>query len=78
MVRNEDKKKYHLVKWEELLVNKKAGGLSIRNMKEQNQSLMKKQQWKFATEEVLLWKEAILAKYGMEDNWMTKNVITPY
>ncbi|WMV32608.1 hypothetical protein MTR67_025993 [Solanum verrucosum] len=34
--------------------------------------------WKFATEEGMLWKEAILAKYGMEDNWITKNVTTPY
>lgn len=25
---NEDKKKYHLVKWEEQLVNKKGGGLT--------------------------------------------------
>ena len=31
-----------------------------------------------STEKGILWKEAILAKYGMEDNWMTKNVITPY
>ena len=59
-------------------MNKKAGGLSIRNMKKQNQSLMMKWLWKFATEEGMLWKEAILAKYGMEDNWMTKNVVTPY
>ena len=39
---------------------------------------MMKWLWKFATEEEMLWKEAILAKYGMGDNWMTKNVITPY
>jgi len=75
---NEDKKKYHLVKWEDLSVNKKAGGLSIRNMKKQNQSLMMKWLWKFATEEGMLWIEAILAKYGMEDYWITKNVTTPY
>ena len=26
----------------------------------------------------MLWKEAILEKYGMEHNWITKNVTTPY
>ncbi|WMV24629.1 hypothetical protein MTR67_018014 [Solanum verrucosum] len=75
---SEDKKKYHLVKWEELLVDKKAGGLSIRNMKKQNRSLMMKWLWKFATDEGMLWKEAIVAKYGLEDKWMTKIVTTPY
>ena len=39
-------------------------------MKKQNQSLMMKWLWKFATADGLLWKEAILAKYGMEDNWI--------
>lgn len=37
---NKGKKIYHLIKLEELLVDKKAGGLKIRNMKKQNQSLM--------------------------------------
>uniref|UniRef100_A0A0V0HUE9 Putative ovule protein n=1 Tax=Solanum chacoense TaxID=4108 RepID=A0A0V0HUE9_SOLCH len=45
----------------ELLVDKKAGGLSIRNMKKQNWSLMMKWLWKFATDEGMLWKEAIVA-----------------
>ena len=36
---NEDKKKFHLVKWEEVRRNKKEGKLGIRYMKKQNKSL---------------------------------------
>jgi len=75
---SEDKKKFHLVKWEELIVNKDTGGLGIRNLRKQNQSLMLKWLWKFANEDHTLWKEVIIAKYGMEDKWMTKVVNTPY
>ena len=45
---SEDKKKYHLVKWEELLVSKRGGGLNIRDQSTQNKSLMMKWLWKFA------------------------------
>ena len=51
---NEDKK-FHLVKWEELIVSKNTGGLGIRNFREQNQSLMMKWFWKFANEDNMLW-----------------------
>ena len=39
---SEDKKKYHLVKWEELLVSKRGGGLNIIDLSVQNKSLMMK------------------------------------
>ncbi|XP_049373036.1 uncharacterized protein LOC125838027 [Solanum verrucosum] len=68
---NEDKMKYHLVKYEEMNISKKIGGVSIRNMKFQNQSLMMKWLWKFASAVNSLWKEVIAAKYGMSDKWMT-------
>uniref|UniRef100_A0A0V0IE94 Putative ovule protein n=1 Tax=Solanum chacoense TaxID=4108 RepID=A0A0V0IE94_SOLCH len=75
---NEDKRKYHLVKWEEMNISKKIGGVGIRNMKFQNQSLMMKWLWKFASAENSLWKEVIAAKYGMRDKWMTTKVTSPY
>ena len=64
---NEDKKKFHLVKWEEVIKNKKDGGLGIRNMKKQYKSLMLKWRWKFITGENMLWREMIRAKYEMEN-----------
>ncbi|WMV14448.1 hypothetical protein MTR67_007833 [Solanum verrucosum] len=75
---SEDKRKYHLVKWKELLVSKRGGGLNIRELKTQNKSLMMKWLWKFVSPEVSLWKEVIIEKYGMEDKWMTEVVTNPY
>ena len=68
---NEDKKKFHLVKWEEVIKNKKEGGLGIRNMKKKT-SLMLKWLWKFMTGENMLWREVIRAKYEMENRWMKR------
>ena len=70
--------KFHLVKWKELMVSKNTGGLGIRNLRKQNQSLMMKWLWKLANEDNMLWKEVIIAKYGMEDKWMSKMISTPY
>lgn len=36
---NSDKTKIHLVKWDDLLLSKKEGGLGIKNLRIQNQSL---------------------------------------
>ena len=69
---NEDKKKFHLVKWEEVIKNKKEGRLGIRNMNKQNKSLMLKWLWKFIVGENMLWREVIRAKYEMENRWMPK------
>ncbi|XP_060216840.1 uncharacterized protein LOC132644271 [Lycium barbarum] len=74
---NEDKKKFHLVNWKEVTVNKKEGGVGIRDMKMQNRSLMMKWLWKFATTDNMLWKEVISAKYG-KNSWMTNVVTIPY
>lgn len=75
---NEDKKKCHLVKWEELLVSKRGGGLNIRELCTQNKSLMMKWLWKFVSQEISLWKGVVTAKYGMENKWMTEVVTNPY
>ncbi|WMV18049.1 hypothetical protein MTR67_011434 [Solanum verrucosum] len=59
-------------------ISKKIGGVGIKNMKFQNQSLMMKWLWKFASAENSLWKEVISAKYGMRGNWITTEVSSPY
>ncbi|KAG5608831.1 hypothetical protein H5410_020112 [Solanum commersonii] len=69
---SEDKKKYHLVKWEKLLESKKGWGLNIRKLDRHNKSLMMKWLWKFASPEEALGKEVIRSKYGMQDRWMTE------
>ncbi|KAG5629692.1 hypothetical protein H5410_001409 [Solanum commersonii] len=43
---SEDHIKYHLVKWEELLVRKRGGRLNIKELSTQNKRLMMKWSWK--------------------------------
>ncbi|WMV23922.1 hypothetical protein MTR67_017307 [Solanum verrucosum] len=78
MASSEDKRKYHIVEWDELIVGKETRGLNIKNLKKQNQSLMMKWLWKFANEDGMLGKDVITAKYGMKDKWMTTQVTIPY
>jgi len=75
---NSDTKKFHLVKWDKLIGNKQKGGLGVRNLKIQNQSLMMKWLWRLASSEQALWKELIKQKYEMEDHWSTKMVTSTY
>ena len=70
--------KFHLVKWDELIGSKKKGGLGVRNLKIQNQSLMMKWLWRLASSEQALWKELIKQKHEMEENWSTKMITSTY
>lgn len=65
------------VKWDVVIKNKKEGGMGIKNLKAQNQSLLLKWLWRFVSKEGL-WKEAIVSRYEMEDFWITKDVRNPY
>jgi len=75
---NSDTRKFHLVKWDKLIGSKQKGGLGVRNLKIQNQSLMMKWLWRLASSEQALWKELIKQKYEMEDHWSTKMVTSTY
>jgi len=73
-----NKHKFHLVKWNEVLVSKKEGGLGTRNLKIQNHSLLMKWLWRFASQEQSLWKDTIKARYGMETRWISNIATQPY
>ncbi|WMV26836.1 hypothetical protein MTR67_020221 [Solanum verrucosum] len=73
-----NKHKFHLVKWNEVLVSKKEGGLRARNLKIQNHSLLMKWLWRFASQEQSLWKDTIKARYGMETRWISNIATQPY
>ncbi|WMV54149.1 hypothetical protein MTR67_047534, partial [Solanum verrucosum] len=73
-----NKHKFHLVKWNEVLVSKKEGGLGTRNLKIQNHSLLMKWMWRFASQEQSLWKDTIKARYGMETRWISNIATQPY
>ncbi|WMV13350.1 hypothetical protein MTR67_006735 [Solanum verrucosum] len=74
----EGEKKFHLVKWDVVISNKKEGGLGIKNLKSHNKSLLLKWLRRLATDDQSLWKDIIIARYGKEGPWTTKEVYTPY
>lgn len=52
---NSPTKKIHLVKWDIVTKCKKEGGISVKNLRIQKQSLMLKWLWRFSTPEQSLW-----------------------
>ncbi|WMV26185.1 hypothetical protein MTR67_019570 [Solanum verrucosum] len=75
---NTDRKGYHLVKWKAVINEKRFGGLGIKNLKNQSKALRMRWLWKYSNENRSLWVRVIKAKYEENDNWMTKEVTTPY
>ncbi|WMV09473.1 hypothetical protein MTR67_002858 [Solanum verrucosum] len=75
---NKEGKGYCLVNWKTVLLSKEIGGLGIRNLRLQNESLLMKWLWRYTGEERALWKEIIVAKYGELNPWCIENVSEPY
>jgi hypothetical protein len=58
-------KKLSCVKWKVVCREKKKGGLGVRDLDAVNISLLTKWRWRLLNrEEVALWKEVLVAKYG--------------
>lgn len=57
-------KGYNLVKWEITLKNRDKGGMGIRDLRKQNNSLLMKWLWRYNEEGQALWKDVIRTKYG--------------
>ncbi|KAF3621261.1 hypothetical protein T459_34875 [Capsicum annuum] len=68
----------HLVKWKKGSLGKKQGRLAIRNLKLQSEALRLKWLWRYSQEPQAYWGKVIKAKYGEENKWVTKEVLTPY
>ena len=56
----------HLVNWSIVCMEKKDGGLDIRNLSSLNKTLFGKWCWRFASKQDSLWKQVIVGKYGEE------------
>ncbi|RVX18713.1 putative ribonuclease H protein [Vitis vinifera] len=65
----------HLVRWNLVCLERKKGGLGVRNLALMNKALLGKWNWRFAIESEALWKQAINHKYGVEEEgWCTRAV----
>ena len=61
---NATKKKYYMVKWNLITKPKRKGGLSLKNLKLLNVSLLCKWWWRLESEEGL-WQDIVRQKYGI-------------
>ncbi|RVW87876.1 putative ribonuclease H protein [Vitis vinifera] len=59
--------KLHLVNWSIVCMEKKDGGLGIKNLSRLNKALLGKWCWRFASEQDSLWKQVIVRKFGEEE-----------
>lgn len=68
----EEKKKFHLIAWDEVCVGVNWGGLGIRRLRDVNVSLLSKWLWNIGIDDGKLWKRVIFAKYGKaKGGWCT-------
>jgi hypothetical protein len=68
-----DSHTYHLVAWNKVCSPIAHGGLGIRPPHLFNRALLGKWLWRFGREDNRLWKQVVVAKYGVEGGgWITK------
>ncbi|RVW39006.1 putative ribonuclease H protein [Vitis vinifera] len=68
--------KPHLVRWNLVCLEKRKGGLGVRNLSLMNNALSCKWNWRFANERDTLWRSVISLKYGVEEGgWCTRDVL---
>lgn len=72
---NKEKGGYNLVKWESITLNRIQGGLGLKNLSLQNSCLLQKWLLRFCTEDRALWRRFIAGKYGLFNQWTTKEVM---
>uniref|UniRef100_A0A453QG48 Reverse transcriptase zinc-binding domain-containing protein n=1 Tax=Aegilops tauschii subsp. strangulata TaxID=200361 RepID=A0A453QG48_AEGTS len=60
------RKRYHLVKWYRICRSKNKGGLGVKDLHEQNISLLTKWWWKLEIQQGL-WQDVVRAKYFKND-----------
>ncbi|XP_049381380.1 uncharacterized mitochondrial protein AtMg00310-like [Solanum stenotomum] len=71
-------KGYNLVKWEITLKSKDKGGMGIRDLRKQNNSLLMKSLWRYNEEGQALWKDVIRSKYGEYNPWCNNVSVDAY
>uniref|UniRef100_A0A2N9J5R7 Reverse transcriptase domain-containing protein n=1 Tax=Fagus sylvatica TaxID=28930 RepID=A0A2N9J5R7_FAGSY len=68
-------KKFHLVNWSQVCQPIHSGGLGIRNLRMFNKALLGKWLWRFGNEREALWRQVIVAKYGISHGGWTSGEI---
>lgn len=61
---NNERHKFHLIKWKKVTQPKTQGGLGIKDLAAHNKSMMMKWLWRYNMEDSGFWKVVIKAKHG--------------
>eukprot|EP01018_Ginkgo_biloba_P012926 Gb_13551 [translate_table: standard] len=70
----EGKKRLPLMTWDKVYLEKKAGGIGLRDLKDMNKALIGKLGWKLVTMESLMWTRILRAKYlGSLQEFLSQN-----
>ena len=71
--------KFPLVNWKNVCMPVAAGGLGIKNLIHNNEALLGKWLWRFATEIYSYWRKVVALKYGVNPgNWVSRIGRGPY
>ena len=71
--------KPHLFRWNLICLDKKKGGLGVRNLALMNSTLLCKWNWWYANEREVFWRQVMSHKYGVEERgWRTWEVSGRY
>jgi hypothetical protein len=74
-----ERKKFHLVNWNQVCQPLKSGGLGFRNLRLFNRALLGKWLWRYGNEADAFWRKLIFSKYGISHgDWTTREVHGPY
>ena len=69
----DEKPKFHLVKWSQICVPLRFGGLAVRNIRCFNKALLGKWLWRYGMDREAMWRLVVEAKYGsLWGGWCSK------
>jgi len=70
---------FHWVKWDDVCLPKREGGLDIKPLRDMNKALQAKWLWRFAREDNTLWKNLVKMKYDVDSlGWWSKKSPNPH
>lgn len=71
---NDEQKKVHLIKWDNLRTTRKKGGLGLRKARDNNAAFLTKLAWGIISRKDSLWARKLRSKYGAGEDLLPRVV----
>ena len=66
----------HLVRWVTICLDRKSGGLGVKDLGRLNKALLSNCSWRFTNERGALWNDLIRGKFGKhEGDWCSEEEV---